>query len=266
VVLTRPEHYAKQRAQLSFPADMSFLLMRDSAEGNVVAEIAEHNATRTLSLRPGHYFVRARAADVLYEGELQAAASAATTVDVGSMTRIQYARLVRKGQHDSGFAQALELGGRLRTRLPNANTLCVGGFLGYGLDFADFGARLRLGLCTSSFEQGELRATTNAYDAEARVYRAWDLSAMFVELGLGAGVSLFTQRFRGVAEAPPRNSLAPFLMLTASAGLDLPHGFYASLDLAGETHFLRLQRTDISEVEAMISFALRTSLAVGKHF
>ena len=266
VVLTRPEHYAKQRAQLSFPSGMTFLLMRDAAEGSVVAEVAERTSTRTLSLRPGRYFVRARAADVLYEGELSAAAGATTIVDVGSMTRIEYARLVRKGHADVAAVQALELGARLRTRLPNADTPCSGGFVGYGLDFANFGARLRLGLCTSGFEQGGLRATTNAYDAEARIYRAWDLSAFFVELGLGAGLALFTQRFAGAAEAPARNSLAPCLVLGGGAGVNLPYGFYISLDLAGETHFLRLRRTAISDEETTVSFALRSSLTLGKHF
>jgi hypothetical protein len=266
VVLTRPEYYAKQRAQLNFPAGMTFLVMRDDAEGNVVAELGERALTRTLSLRPGHYFVRARAADVLYEGGLQAVAGAITPVDLTTMTRIQYARLVRKGQGDTTLAHALELGARLRTLMPNADTLCAGGFIGYGLDFAQLGARLRIGACTSGFEHGSLRATTNAYDAEARIYRTWDLSALFVELGLGAGLSLFTQRFSGVAEAPPRNSLAPFLVLGASTGIDLPHGLYTSVDLSGETHFLRLRRTDISNAETVVSFALRTSLAVGKHF
>jgi hypothetical protein len=70
----------------------------------------------------------------------------------------------------------------------------------------------------------------------------------------------------GVAEAPARNSLAPFLVLGASAGVELTHGFYTSLDLAGQTPFLRLQHSDISQVETVISFVLRSSLALGKHF
>jgi len=245
---------------------MTSLLMRESAAGNVVAEINERASTRTLSVRPGRYFVRARAADVLYEGELSASAHQVTAVDISTLTRIQYARLVRKGHGYRSVAQALELGAQLRTPLPNASTLGIGGFMGYSLDFTDFGARVRLGLCSASFQQGRLDATVNAYDLQARFYRAWDLSAVFVELGMGAGASLFTQRFSGAADAPPRDSLSPFLVLGANVGVNVSRGMYASLDVAGETHFMSLRRTDLSDAKLVASFALRSSLAFGARF
>jgi hypothetical protein len=114
VVLTRPEAYAEQRATLHLPKGYGVLLMRDGADGPVVAEVADGSAQRSLSLRPGRYFVRARAARVLYEGQLNAAAAKALSLDVTQLQRIEYARLVRKGKGALPWSQALELGARLR--------------------------------------------------------------------------------------------------------------------------------------------------------
>ncbi|HMI93790.1 MAG TPA: caspase family protein, partial [Polyangiales bacterium] len=56
VILTRPEAFTAARAQLSFPADIGFLVLRDSAEGAVVGEVGAFDRRRELSLRPGRYF------------------------------------------------------------------------------------------------------------------------------------------------------------------------------------------------------------------
>jgi hypothetical protein len=266
VVLTRPEAYAKQRANVILPTGMNVLLLRGSAEGPVVAELGERAVVRNLSLRPGRYFMRARAPDLLYEGEFDAAAGQVTRADLSRMARIEYARLVRKGQADVRLAQAIEVGASLRSVLPNADTACMGGFLGYGLDTRSFGARLRLHMCTSGFVNQTLRATSNAYALDARVYRAWDVSVLSIELGLGAGASLFTQHFDAPGSAKARNTLAPLLVLAAGASLDLSRGVYAGLELAGETHFLVLQRDATSDIEHLVSFALRAGLAFGKRF
>ena len=263
LVLTRPDAYATKRASLTFPSGVGFLLMRDHAEGPVVAEIGEHAAIRTISLRPGSYFVRGRGPDVLYEGPVAAAVGGTTTVAVADLKRIEYAKLVRKGQSRAAVAQALELGGRLRSVLPNGDRACAGVYFGYGLDFEQFGGRVRLSACTSGFANPSLRATTNAYDLDARVHRAWDLDRWSFELGLGGGASLFRQHFAVRGEAPVRNSLVPFLLLGATASLELQSGLYASLDASAETHFLRVQR---EEVEHSVSFAVRMSAGIGKRF
>lgn len=267
VVLTRPAYYAQQRAALRFPDGLGFLVMQRDAEGGVVAELAEHANVRTLSLRPGRYFVRARGADVLYEGAVVARAGEVTPIDTSALERIEYARLVRKGAGgDVALVQRIELGARLSSLLPDAATPCRGGFLGYGLDFAHFGARLRLGACTSGFDNASLHATTNAYDAELRLYHAWDISLFFIELGLGAGASLLTQRFDAAGDAPQRSTFAPFVLLGAAAGVGLPLGMYVSLDLAGDTHFMRIQPTAVDPAATTVAFALRAGVAFGKQF
>jgi hypothetical protein len=267
IVLTRPEAFTTQRASLTFPSGLTFLVMRENSDGTVVAELGERATTRTLSLRGGRYFVRARGPDVLYEGFLDAAVGVATRVVIADLSRIEYAQLVRKG---GGLvrrrSQAFELGTRVRSVLPNAETPCLGGFAGYGLDFSEFGARARLGMCASSFDNRDLRATTLAYDLDLRIQRTWDVGPLALELGLGGGATLFRQHFELAGDAPDRNSLVPFVSIGAGAALGLSGGFYLDLDIAGETHFMALERSAALPVEHSVRFAVRTSLGVGKYF
>jgi hypothetical protein len=266
VVLTRPEAYAAQRARVSLPAGFEVLLLRDSADGPVVAEVAEQARQRSLSLRPGRYFVRVRGEHVLYEGSLSAPAGAALRVDVAQLQRIEYARLVRKGEGAARWSHALELGARVRGAMQNAETPCLGAFLGYGFDTKPLGVRARLGACTSSFDNVYLAATTRAYDLDVRVYHAWDLSVFALELGLGGGASVFTQDFESQGRAEDRATIVPFVALGTGAIVDLWQGFYLGLDLAAETHFMRLRRDAANPIEQSAQFALRGSLSAGRHF
>ncbi len=266
LVLTRLEAHAAQRASLHFPSGLSFLVLRDSSEGAVVAEVAEDSKSHVLSLRPGRYFIRARGPDVLYEGTRDAAPGTSSEVDLGQMRRSDYARLVRKGGRASRVAHGLEAGMSARTALPNASTACLGGFVGYAADFAAFGVGARASACASGFANQTLQAATNAYDLETRLYHAWDLLPLSLELGLGGGASLFTQAFQTQGHAPSRQSVAPFLALTSGVAVELAHGVYAGLDLAAETHFLWLQRTGPEPARTQVGFALRTCLGLSKRF
>jgi hypothetical protein len=266
IVLTRPEAYVQQRASLRFPPGMSFVLMRDSAEGTVVAELGERAPQRTLSLRPGSYFVRARGREVLYEGTVSAPEAVLTQLDVGKLSRIEYARLVRKGHNELQLTHSLEVGARVRSSLPNADSPCVGGYLGYAVDLANFGVRARLGACRAGFENARVSSTSLAYDLDLRLYRAWDLSAVALEVGLGGGATLMTQHFTADGIAPTQTSLVPFVALGVGGTVDLGLGWFAILDLAGETHFMRLRKDDRSPEQQDVGFALRASLGAGKHF
>jgi hypothetical protein len=136
--------------------------MRDHEEGAVVGEVSDRAPIRTLSLRPGRYFVRARATDVMFEGFLDATAGERVFVDPGAMKRIEYARLVRKGAASSPLSHALEAGFRARSALPNADVACLGGFLGYALDFEELGLRARVGACAAGFENSFVEAVTHS--------------------------------------------------------------------------------------------------------
>lgn len=267
VVLTRPAAYATQRASVHVPQGYGLLVLRDTADGPVVAEVAAHALQRSVSLRPGSYFVRARSERVLYEGRLQLTAASSRALDVAQLQRVDYARLVRKGHGAPPWSQALELGARVRGAMDNAQTLCAGAFVGYAVDTAHLGARARLSACTSGFDNLQVSATTRAYDLDLRVYHAWDLSLLTLELGLGGGLTLFTQDFDSRGLAPSRQTLTPFVALGGGALWDLSwQGMYTGLDLSAETHFMRLRQDALSPTKHTAQFALRGSWSVGRHF
>jgi hypothetical protein len=202
----------------------------------------------------------------LYEGKVSAHVGGTTAIDLSRLERVEYAKLVRKGRGERSAAQSLEAGVRGRSALPGGAAACGGGFIGYGLDFADLGARARFDFCTSGFDNASLQANMSAYDLDLRLYHVWDLSSFFFELGLGGGASLWTQRFVTENIAPRRSALAPFVSLGAAAGVDFSSGFYLSLDVAGETHFLTIRKTSEDAEQLAVGFAMRSALTLGRRF
>jgi hypothetical protein len=267
VVLTRPDAFAQQRVNVRLPRGLDVLLLQDGADGAVIAEVPGSFEQRSLSLRPGRYFARARGDEVLYEGPFSATPGATVTIDVAQLTRIDYAHLVRKGSGSLSWSQSLEVGARARTVIRNAHTPCVGAFLGYAFDRAQFGARARLSACTSGFSNANVRALTRGYDLDARIYHAWDLAMFSLEVGLGGGVGIFTQEFQSRGRAPSRVSTTPFVAVAAALAWELGwQGLYASLDVAAETHFMPLQTDAVSQAHNTAQPALRGSLGLGQHF
>jgi hypothetical protein len=129
--------------------------------------------------------VRGRGSDVLYEGALDAGAVESADVELAALQRIEYARLVRKGGAELRLAQGLEVGGTLRSVLPNATTPCFGGFAGYRLDLAQLGLVWRLSTCRAQADNALLSATIQALDLDMRAYRAWDVERQALSVGVG---------------------------------------------------------------------------------
>lgn len=265
LVLTRPEAYAAQRANVALPSGYGFLFMRDDASGPITAELLEQTRERTLSLRPGRYFVRARGRDVLYEGAIVLHAGD-KSFSLDGLERIEYDRLVRKGGRSSRLAHGPEVGATVRSALSNATTSCSGGYGGYTLDFEALSVGARLSACTSSLDAGGLSATVNAFDASLHVKRVWDADAWSFGAGLGGGLSLFTQSFETRGEAPSRQSAAPFILVAAHLGYALGEGYGLLLEVAGETHFMRYQASALDAEQTEVGFAVRPRLGLTKRF
>ncbi|HEY8946885.1 MAG TPA: sigma factor, partial [Polyangiaceae bacterium] len=194
LVITRPG--ARQnRSQLLFAPGISFLVMAGSAQGAVVGEVASADPARSLSLRPGRYFVRGRGRDVLFEGTVTLAAGSAHSVNTAELDRVAYARLVRKGARDSALSHGPEAGIALRTPLPNADGVCWGASAGYRLDLENVTLVSRAGLCTSTFDNQAVSARTNEVALSVGATHAWDFSWLTANLGAGVGGSLWAQRF-----------------------------------------------------------------------
>jgi hypothetical protein len=264
VILTRPEAYAAARAQLHFPPDVTFLVLRDGAEGTVVGEVGAFDRRRALSVRPGSYFVRGRGRNELFEGRFALAAGSSTHVDVSRLDRVAYARLVRKGAGGRPVSHAVSVGPWLRSALTNADGPCSGGYAGYAAELEHFGLRARAGACTSRFENARVAATTNEIDLELRFAHSWDLAPFALDVGLGVGAALFMQRFETRGRAPARDSLSPYALIGAGASYALGGGYALGLDVTGETHLLRFER--VNGESGLGQSALRVSAVLGKAF
>lgn len=126
--------------------------------------------------------------------------------------------------------------------------------------------RARFSACSSELRNELLSTDVMAYDAAAQVYRAWDYRWLTFELGIGSGISLFSQRFETRGVAPARDSIVPFVSFGGSVEANLPEGFYAGVGLAAETHFMRVEGGLEDPMPLTAAFAVRTSLAAGKRF
>jgi hypothetical protein len=266
LVLTRPAALRKSRAELQFPAGIAFLVMRSDSSGGVVGEVGARDPVRSLSLRPGSYFVRGRANDVLLEGTVSAKAGTTTQIDTATLQRSEYARLVRKGGAALHTVYGLELGATGRTRLPNASTPCLGALLGGRAAFAGLTLLARLGGCTSSFDNEVVRATTREYELSAAALRVWDTRALSIGLGAGLGAVLTTQGFETESRATSREAFSPLGFVLASASFDLTAGYYVGLDARAAGYLLKWQRTGLAKEELQSAFAASGALLFGKQF
>ncbi len=266
LVLTRPHAYAGKRANVDLPEGLGLLLMREHADGAVVVELEPSSRRRRLSLQPGRYFVRARAPDVLFEGTLDARAGQSQQIDTDALVKIEYARLVRRGARRRAFAHSAEAGPSVRSSLQNSGSACIGGFASYGLDLTAFGLRARVGTCRSGFETRTVRAVVMAYDLELVLHHAWDLRYLTLLTGLGAGLTLFEQRFDAAGSAPSHRALFPFMTLGIAVRAALGGGFFCAASMDGQTHFLRLKEVAPGSDYLRIDFAVRGTLGVGKEF
>jgi hypothetical protein len=265
VVLTRIAA-GRAHATLTCPRGIGLLVFRGSVDGAVIAELSAADSVRTLSLPAGAYFVRGRARDVLLEGQVKLAARDHHVVDVGTLRRVEYARLVRKGEGHRPAAHALELGAAARSVLPNAETACLGATLGYRLELEQLGFWARLGACTSSSESAFLDTTTNEYDVTLAALHTWDLPWVSLGLGMGGGAAIFDQRFDTSGRAPDRRAVSPLLFLTGSATVDIARGYFVGADVRTETHFLNVRETTQSDPERRAAFAARVAAVAGRQF
>jgi len=260
VVLSRV--HRSSHGVLHFPEGTSFLVMHDSRDGAVVAEVGTSGSARSLTLRPGRYFIRGRGPDELVEGDVSLVAGESRDVDTTQFQHVEYAQLVRKGGRASGLAQGPELGASARSRLPNADAPCVGPMLGYRAEWPGLSVYARLSGCRGGFENQVLEATTT--DVQLALYgvKAWDLRWFTLGAGLGAGADVLYQSFESRGHAPDQLALAPLLAILVNVSHPLGAGFFTELDLSGEAHWLRMQGVSVdSKLTATLS--ARLALLVG---
>ncbi len=267
LVMTFPAAHTAKRATLVFPAGRSYLVMAQDEEGAVVAEVAAYDRTRTISVRPGRYHVRGRGTDYLLEGRITVAAGDTKQVADAGLSRIAYARLVRKGRGDLHVSSGPQAGYRIRTELWDQTTPCHGAFAGYAFDFETVSLVSRMGLCRSIRETQLLKDTADEADLELRVGHAWDLPVVTAELSVAAGASMLRRTFATEGMAPSRLSGAVHVAAGLGLSAELGNGFYVATDLDAQTYIFREQSSSGDRPTSVATrFTLRGSLGLGKHF
>jgi hypothetical protein len=213
------------RASIAFPPGRSYLVLEGSDAGAVVGEVTERAGARRLSVRAGRYFVRGRTADVLLEGEINAAPGTSVEVTDDRLRRVEYERLVRKGGGAKRSAYGPEAGYFLQTPLQNATSLCQGAFAGYAVHLEALSLGGRIAGCHAGFTNDVLGASSNQLGGELRVSHAWDPPVVSIELGAAAGAWVLAQSFTTRGVAPSRATMAGSLALAAGLRGELGLGF-----------------------------------------
>jgi hypothetical protein len=263
LVLTTLQDPRGLRGWVVFPAGRTYLLLQDSADGPVVAEVAAGDSVRRLSVRPGRYFVRGRAPDVLLEGTIDVPAGATVTIDESQLTRTAYARLVRKGQGTRDSVQGLQAAFIASTALSDASGACLGVVAGYALEFRALTVIPRVAYCHSGFGNQDLSASTDQVDAEVRMAYVWDLSWASLEVGLTVGGAWLQQTFTTNGLAPPRSTLALQISPDVAIVRELGERTYLFLELAAATYLYEMEDTATLQTHFGPSFSGRLTLGVG---
>ena len=266
LVLTWPGRANPNRAMLVFPPGISYLLMAGSDQGQVVGEVGEFDAARSLSVPPGRYFVRGRARDHLLEGTVAVVAGQRRQIDARQLQRVAYARLVRKRAGVQRASYAGEIGFAMRRPLTLEMKPCTGALLGARRDQPSFGLSVRLGYCRSAFENPTLRARIDELELSGAVDHTWDLRKVSLVAGGGGGGRLVLQHFETLGRAPSRRSLAPFGFALAGLQVPLAGRTYAEVDGRVEVHLFRYQPTGLDEEVWRVDLAAQGAAKLGVFF
>lgn len=266
LVLTRLSEAGNERAELRFPSGLSYLVLENDSSGRVVGEVGATDIARSLSVRPGDYFLRGRGEDHLLEGGVRLRAGQSVTIEPARLTKVAYAKLVRKGGHERSYAHSPQLGFAVRSVLPNAETPCVGAMLGYRLDLEEVSFTARLSGCTSTFENDDLAARTNEFGLSLAATHTWDWQAWSVYAGLGLGTTLVSQVFDTAGNAPARLSLSPLGLIVLGGAVGVSDRSYLGLEANLEAHLLQVQQSVTGDEDLELGLAARGIVLAGMQF
>jgi hypothetical protein len=266
LVLTDLELHARVRGTLALPAGRGYLVMAGGPDGPIVGEIGPYQGVRQLSVRPGSFFVRGRGSDDLLEGAVALAAGERRSVSEAELTRIRYARLVRKGGGPRSV-QGPIVGYRLRTTLGSETGPCYGVTVGYGVELERLSVGGRVNACRASRETAAIEEHADELTASVRLAHAWDLPVLTVDLGAMAGGGVLRQTFTTAGQAPARLSATALIGIGGAISRELSSGFVLSLELAGVTYFYRQQASaEPRPTHLAATFAVETALTVAKRW
>jgi hypothetical protein len=220
IALTLLSSGARSGGALVFPPDRTFLLMSGGPEGGVVAELTGEAKVRRVFLPAGRYFVRGRGQVDLVEGHVDVAPNETRSVDESTLTKVAYARLVRKGHAELTRVQGVHAGYLTGSGLWSGASWCHGVFAAYEVVTRELSLAARLSGCRGGFTNDTVVAHVDEFGVQIEGARVWDLPFISLQLGLALGASALSESFDTRGSAPSRTALAG--TLEANAGVEVP--------------------------------------------
>lgn len=263
IVLTRPGTLGAGRAQLRMPHSRDVLVLAGSPDGPMVAEVGIHDATRTLNVRPGTYFIRERLETHLLEGTVHVSAGDVHAVDDRELARVEYIQVAGKGamqrpeRHDR-----IEAGMLVRTPLVAGGDPCTGAIAGYAFDLGFVSVAPRLSVCRETARNAFVESATDDLAADTRVAHAWRTGPLSLQAQAEVGGALLHQSFHTTGDAPARTSTAAYFGVGGSVVFALSRAATASVTTELDTFVLRRDAQMSSRWEPTLSLSAVVALGL----
>ena len=235
---------SKDIATLEFPEGINFLVFEDDAEGSVILEIGAHHNHRKVRLSFGNYFIRGRDFNTLYEGKINLEEGEQRKIDILSFERVDYARLVRKGESEALFSSSLSVKYQAFSPVAKYQAFCHGPGIQYAVHFQYLSTWLRSDFCYRNWQNDYLKADELQSALQIGLSYLWDFDFVSLSVGGGLGSSVYYQTFESRGIAPDILSPALLLSLRSSVLIDLPGPFYTELEVEGRSHILRRREAE----------------------
>jgi len=220
---------------LDLPDGLDTLLFDEG--GDVVAEVRAGNARR-VRLLPGRYLVRVRGRDVLYDGDVTVDSGVPRPLDLSTLARSEYARLVRKGEGERSVVLSPRLGVVGHSPWFGGGGACHGGGLAVPFESRYLSVIPRLSTCVATWENEFLAATELEGSGDIALAHVFDLPVVSLAVGATGGVTLMQQQFTTTGKAPTLTSVWPTIGVMGELSLPLPFGLALSGGVEARTAVL----------------------------
>ena len=260
LILTWPTASSASQGQLIFVAAGTFFVQNESAAGPMIAEIASQRPAAHLTLPAGRYFVTSRGSDWLSQLAVTLPAAGQTVVDPARMERIEYARVVRKGNVDRRSVLSLVVLAGARGQLLDLGT--TGRVdVGARLDFRPVSVELRVGAGAANHHNDRLAVRTIETTSSFAAVHVFDLPHVSFGFGIEVGVAWLAQRFDS-PDTAGRDSLAGILAPVVQIELPIQRRVVVRLDGAAPTYLLREAAMHAAPISGQLSFRLLAGVGI----
>ncbi len=260
LVLTNLTDSRRDVGMLEFSEAGGYLIAKSDLDTTVAEVTLAEGEVRRVAVGAGRYRVTRRASDHLLVGEFDVQPDARTGVREDQMTRLAYARMVRKGSSISTAFSAIALGGVRTSMLDSGVAWQIGAGARWDLEWLALEGRVDLG--GASQTNGEVHMGTRELGLSIAGLRAFDVGPLTLEIGAEVGGVWFHQSFADRAD--PRDSFGGLIGPIGVVQLPIDR-FCLRLEVALPIYLLRVGNEPTqSGVDPQVTF--RSGLGAGLYF